>query len=944
MLVLGGDFVGRRPERRWLEEHLSSSAPATAVVVVGEAGVGKSRLLETGLEAAEAAGHRVLRGRALPGAQMPFRILNEVFAGAARRFGIPDEPALGPFRGPLAWVVPDWPATGGGVADPFLVGEGTLRLLRVLRRSGGLVLALEDIHWADPDSLAVVEYLCEHGPGEGLAIAVTVRDDPGPALARLRALAGRKAATWLRLSPLSSGEVEALCRSCAGADLPEPAVRFVTEQADGLPYAVEELVSGLLASGSLVRERSGWRLVGQLDRLVPSPVAHSVAERLAALPEAQRQVIDVTAVVGRTFDWRLLVDCTDVGEDAVGQALEGGRQLGILDGSPSGSEHRFRHALTREAVLSLMAEHVRGRLARSALACLPTPWTDEHCALAAELAAVAGDLAESSQIQADLADRMASSGAMGSAIAALWRAVRSSPGHADALVWRRRLLSLLIAAGRIPEAEEHAAFLQAEGEVESVSLAMAEAEVLRHNWDRVEGVLARIGPAGARDVEERIRLLLVQAELAAGRFRSGEASGLVSRAVEQAGMAGDRRLQGETLIAAARLMQPWSPERSRERLVEALGLASAGGQRRDMALALAALADLDVLSVSVPDHCERALAAAYDAGALALVASATHNLAMLAALRYRLDDASRWAAECVELARRYRLGWLEAAGLTKEAFVAALTGQAAEAEDKLTRAESLAAGDPRGLSLMHGNVRGAMHLNREDPDRAAVALNTAWDLAHAHRLEPRPYLGLFVLVEAARGGDPEPAARSLEDDRLTWPPVVAGLVAAARAIAAGRTGRRETAEAQARRAWELLAPTPWHDAVARRYVGESQASDGWGKKESTLVPAESFFRDAFLEQPAAACLLLLDLNKKDGGSPARKGPLVPSALAALGVTAREFDVMELVAEGLTNRQIAERLFLSVRTVDKHVERLMAKTGSSNRAALAALAAKSTRNT
>ncbi|HWE55768.1 MAG TPA: AAA family ATPase [Acidimicrobiales bacterium] len=941
MVVLGGDLVGRRPERQWLADQMSRIGTGTAVVVLGEAGVGKSRLLESGLETAEGAGRRVLRGRALPGPQMPYRIFNEVFASAARRFGIPDDAALGPFRGPLARVVPDWPVTDGGLSDPLLVGEGALRLLRLLGGAEGLVVALEDVHWADPDSLAVVAYLCEHGPGEGLVIAVTIRDDPGPALGGLRALAGRKAASWLRLGPLSANEVAELCRSCAGADLPEPAVRLVTEHADGLPYAVEELVAGLLVSGRLVRDTSGWQTDGRLDPLVPFSVAHSVSQRLADLPADQRRVIDMAAVLGRTFDWQLLVECTDLGDEGAGQALERARVLGILDPGRSGSDLRFRHSLTREAVLGSIPSHLRAGLARSALDRLTVPWTEEHRALAAELTALAGDHHRSSQLRAELAERMAASGALGSAIDGLQQALGTSPGHPDARSWRRRLLALLIASGRLPEAEREAAFLQAHGEVEPVVLGLAEAEAVRHNWGRVAELLAQSGPAARRDAPDRARLLLVQAELAAGRFRPTEADRLVSDALEQAQASGDRRLQGEALIAAARLSQPWSWERSRAQLLEALTLASSNRLRRETALALAGLADLDVLAVVPSDHCEQALIAAYDAGAVSLVASATHNLAMLAALRYRLDDASRWATECVDLARRYRLGWLEAAGLTKHAFVAALSGNESGAETYLTSAETIAGGDPRGLALMHGNVRSAAHLNREDRDLAAVALATASDLAYANRLEPRPYLGLQVLIQAASGRDPESSARRLEHGGLTWPPVVAGLVAAGRAIAAGRAGHTDAAEAHADQAWELLRPTPWHDAIARRYVGEAQARQSWGTKELTLAPAESFFRQASLDRPAAACGMLLRSSPQPGVG-AR--PPVPSHLAALGITRRELDVLELVAEGMTNRQIADYLFLSVRTIDKHVERLMAKTGRPNRAGLAALAARWPHNT
>jgi DNA-binding NarL/FixJ family response regulator len=92
-----------------------------------------------------------------------------------------------------------------------------------------------------------------------------------------------------------------------------------------------------------------------------------------------------------------------------------------------------------------------------------------------------------------------------------------------------------------------------------------------------------------------------------------------------------------------------------------------------------------------------------------------------------------------------------------------------------------------------------------------------------------------------------------------------------------------------------------------------------------------------LVRPADACRALL----RDTGAvvPRRQSALagVPERLRALGVTARELEVLNLVAEGLTSRDIAERLYLSPRTVEKHVERLLDKTGAANRTALAALA-------
>jgi DNA-binding CsgD family transcriptional regulator len=120
-----------------------------------------------------------------------------------------------------------------------------------------------------------------------------------------------------------------------------------------------------------------------------------------------------------------------------------------------------------------------------------------------------------------------------------------------------------------------------------------------------------------------------------------------------------------------------------------------------------------------------------------------------------------------------------------------------------------------------------------------------------------------------------------------------------------------------------------------RLAAEAALEDGWGDPQQWLVEADAWFRDRDLQRPAQACRSLAAA----AGVPARRrrGEEPPSALAAMGVTSREIDVLGLLGEGLTNRGIGERLYISPSTVKTHVEHLLTKTGTSNRAQLAALA-------
>jgi len=139
---------------------------------------------------------------------------------------------------------------------------------------------------------------------------------------------------------------------------------------------------------------------------------------------------------------------------------------------------------------------------------------------------------------------------------------------------------------------------------------------------------------------------------------------------------------------------------------------------------------------------------------------------------------------------------------------------------------------------------------------------------------------------------------------------------------------------------QMLAGQPAFDLwrqVCRRLTAEAALAGGWGDPVSWLRECLAAFDSAGHQHAATACRGLL--SRARATVPRRSGAVATPELAALGVTAREADVLRLVAEGLTNREIGQRLFLSPRTVEKHVERLLAKTGVQNRSQLVARAAR-----
>jgi DNA-binding CsgD family transcriptional regulator len=257
------------------------------------------------------------------------------------------------------------------------------------------------------------------------------------------------------------------------------------------------------------------------------------------------------------------------------------------------------------------------------------------------------------------------------------------------------------------------------------------------------------------------------------------------------------------------------------------------------------------------------------------------------------------------------------------------------ADEAADAVRALVGDDPELTASTLGNGLALASLAANDLARAGEELEAARAAIGDKLLAVGyPWRGIRALLRAFDGDGGALAREEREVVTLFGHPVIRGCIELAEAVAHGAAGDAATATEHAARGDESLARSPWFRNLGRRLVADAMVTGGWGDPVPWLRQAVAFFDGHGNYVLAGACKTLL----RDAGAPVprrgRGSSTVAAPLQALGVTSREVDVLALVVQGLSNKEIAERLFLSPRTVEKHVERLVAKTGVAARHELA----------
>lgn len=985
MLITSPVVVGRDDQLTVLDAALAAvqQGEGRAVFLMGEAGIGKSRLAAECAYRAFTGGLAVLRGRsgATGSGTVPFRPIAEALLSLFRVSGPPQDPGLAPYRSALAGMLPEWRG-GDGPAEPIALVETAEAVLRLLTSVGGdltkhrhqgCLLVLEDLHDADAETLAVVEYLCDNIEGLPVLLLATLRPEAGPADDLARAVSRRRTAVLSELRPLSPDEVRTMAGAALAAVAAQPSPRAqdplppavadrLAQDADGNPFVVEELLTGMITADVLRRGPAGdWQVCGDPAIDVPRTVVHSVAQRVDRLSPTGRTLLNTAAVLGRRFSLPVLKLVTGLNDRDLLNHLRAGIDAQLI--SPSGPVadwYEFRHALTAEALLAELLPTERAAIAGRAADAIEAEYPGlpgEWCHRVAALRLTAGDSRAAALRYAEAGRAAQDAGAVDSAVSLLERAQDLLAGPeraADRAPVVEQLVYTIVETGRLDRALALADTLPETGPG-ALDAAAGAALHSRLAWAAVTA--ARYEDAAAR--MHCVRRLLgrsdsaalapavnvVEAHLAlvdpaaAGTDRVAEAERLARQAAEGAEQAGLAEIACQAWQLLALLERRHGFDAADACLERGLALATEHRLTTWQIGILLRLGANDFMRSGSSTLLERAHRAALDHGALVLMHNAEATLAMQAVLRADYTTARELTDRCAPATARLRNADNHRYVLVTRAIMSAHQGRRREMERALAEFRRWGGEESLQVPLVFGG-RAVCALLQEDREQALRELDQAlgWEEKHPSVFYLNGRHGLRPLLRALSGQGDLAEHEAVAADTPASLPWNRQFERLALAVREGRAGHRAPAEEAFEQAQQASRPFPMARALGRRLAAEAALADGWGDPVTWLRDAETYFHDAAVPAVASSCR---DLLRQAGATvPQRRNGTsnVPERLRSQGLTAREYEVFVLLVSRLGNQEIAEKLYISSRTVEKHVASLLAKTGRPHRSALCDYAA------
>jgi DNA-binding CsgD family transcriptional regulator/tetratricopeptide (TPR) repeat protein len=939
-------LVGRDSFLSLIENRLAGAAAGEGrlLFVAGEAGIGKTRLLSAVARRADASGFAVVRAAAFPD---DVQSLAGLLLDLAGNLLPAREPALSELgRNLTSRVRAISDAAGDAHHRRRVLVQDLADLLATADPGTPVLIIFEDLHWADELSLDVLGHLAGRLASRPVLVAGAYRSDelyPRLPMRDLRArLLGQRLTEEIRLPRLGLAQTATMTSALLGRSAPAQMVQAIHERSDGIPLHVEELLAAI-DEGTLTPQ-SGAAIQAAT---VPDTLGDAVLSRVRHLAALTRDVASAAAVIGRSFDFDLLTVVTGQGPDEVAGALRELQNAYLVLPGADEVTFDFRHALIRDTLYADTDLPTRRRLhERVARAAVDRGYRGAFISAHFELAQSPG-LAYEYAVAA--AGEAASVSAHGEALELYRRAVRNLPARLPASDRARLLAAFGDEAGATDDNTAAAEAYRTAHELTASAVDVRAAAAL------VPRMVA-VGHLLGENLPVRVSMLQAALDSLDGVPGADRERARLGSAMAAAYLVDDRLDEAIAYGEASRAeSQRLGDEEAALNTAATLGsvLAFAGRMEESWRL--------------LKDAIVRATAAQQEAEA----ARAYRMIGSSASALAEYDLAERWLTEGIGYAEKVEL-WNHRHYMASHlAHVQWATGQWQAA----TQTAQQALADGRGgitTQITAQFVLGYLAMGRGDWHLATDLLGEAFGqgdrMAELQRLSPP----LWGLAEAARcQGDYDTAlthcergyqasaevtdaaylfpylltgvrahlARGDVDAAQTWSDRV-GAVLTVRAIpgtlpaighargllllARGEVPAAYQALQAASESWQVLRRF-WEGTWARLDLAEAAAR---ARRRGEAAVLADQVRVVAVE--AGAAVLAAAAGQLTGSLSSAKPaePWYP-------LSEREFQVAQLVAAGLTNRQIAEQLVLAPKTISAHITHILTKLGAARRAEIGA---------
>ncbi|HUA34554.1 MAG TPA: AAA family ATPase [Candidatus Binataceae bacterium] len=397
-------FVGRVTQIKRLMAKLDSATGShgSVAMLTGEPGIGKTRTLEEFSDAARQHGARVMRGACYDGEfQPPYGPFAEAISDYAREASAEElKTVLGDSAATLARIAPSLRRHLGSIPDPpalekdeerFRLLDAVAQALIALAQIAPLVLILDDLHWADRGTVAMLGHVAHFVPSYPILLIGAYREGEvgrqhplSGALAAIRRLRDFES---ISLKGLAGGEVAELLGMIGDKDAPGALVKALSDETEGNPFFIREVLLHLMEEGRILRDGEGWTSTLSIEELgIPEGVREIIARRILRLSDEARRLLSVGAAFNGAFSFDVAAAVAGLDEDTALTAADEALDAHLLRPGPSSESFDFTHALIRHALYAELNPPRRVRLHRQIAEAMEREWGELASEHAAEVA------------------------------------------------------------------------------------------------------------------------------------------------------------------------------------------------------------------------------------------------------------------------------------------------------------------------------------------------------------------------------------------------------------------------------------------------------------------------------------------------------------------------------------------------------------------------------